>query len=112
MIPYPETLMEPNRSHFLALGAIVGRGKIAGPEKWPEWDRLVDKYGWRIVLKASDRCEPINRWSANVETICQQLAKDERDAQSLALKPDPRPRPKDGKEAAVLFGSIRNKYGV
>jgi hypothetical protein len=110
MIPYPETMMEPNRSNFLALGAIVGMGKIRGPEKWPEWDRLVDRFGWRIVLRAADRCEPINRWSANVETICQQLAKDE--AEASAPRPAPPPVPRDRHAAASLFEQMRRKHGV
>lgn len=107
MIPYPETMMEPNRSNFLALGAIVGRGKLAGPEKWPEWARLQDKFGWKILLKAADRCEPINRWCANVEAICQQLAKDEQDAS--APKPIPRPRPSNHAERAATFAALRQK---
>ncbi len=114
-IPYPEVLMEPNRSNFLALGAIVGRGKISGPEKWPEWDRLVSKYGWRVLLKAADRVEPEKRWSANIESVCIQIAKDDAEAKAFAEKPEPQTTPLTQSQRAsrsALFQLTRKKFGV
>ncbi len=115
MIPYPEVLMEPNRSHFLALGAIVGMGKIKGPEKWPEWARLVEKYNWRIVLKAADRVEPEKRWSANIESVCIQIAKDDAEAKAFAEKPEPITTPltqSQRSQRSLTFQTIMAKHGL
>lgn len=115
MIPYPETMMEPNRTQFLALGAIVGRGKIAGPEKWPEWDRLVDKYGWKTLLKSADRCDPINRWSANIEAICAQLKSSDIEAEKESdsrARISATPKPQNRAECSARFAEILKSKGL
>lgn len=104
--------MEPHRTPYMKLCAIVGRGKVASPEKWGEWDRLVEKYGWKLVLKSADRVEPEKRWSANIETLCMQLKTNEIEAEKEA---DSRERmanavkPKNPAESAKLFSEIRRR---
>jgi hypothetical protein len=118
MIPYPETMMEPNRSNFLALGAIVGRGKIAGPEKWPEWDRLVEKYGWKLLLRCADMCEPEKRWAQGIEALCiAQKFHQEQEAKEMEARERQSSRPvassaPDRAKAAEMFSSILQKKGL
>lgn len=107
--------MEPHRTPYMKLCAIVGRGKVASPEKWGEWDRLVGKFTWPILLRAADRCEPSNRWAQPIESICMQLKTNEIEAEKEA---DSRERmanavkPKNPAESAKLFSDIRKRIGV
>jgi hypothetical protein len=109
MIPYPETMMEPNRTPFMALIAIVGRGKMAGADKWLEWARIVDKYGWPAVIAAADKTEPANRWAATVETACEnaRLASAQRKKEALQRIKPPAKATLPSKEAAAEFAKIR-----
>jgi hypothetical protein len=106
MIGFTETAYIPE---YTQLAAIVGRGKLKA-DMWPEWSRLQDKFGWKILLKAADRCEPDKRWSGNVEAICMQLKKDEDEAAQLRSAPPP--RPSNPAARAAQFQDIRTKYGV
>lgn len=107
--------MEPNRTPYMKLCAIVGRGKVASPEKWGEWDRLVEKFTWPILLRAADRCEPANRWAQPIEAICLQLKRNEeesvkeaesRERMATAVKPTNRA------ESSRLFSEIRKRAGL
>ncbi len=114
-IPYPEVLMEPNRTPYLKLCAIVGRGKVSSPEKWGEWDRLVEKFGWPILLRGADRCEPMNRWSTNIESICIQLKANEAESIKEAEARErmaTAPKPQNPAQSAKLFSEIRKRIGV
>lgn len=109
MIPWCEVNYH---DEYRALCAIVGRGKVSSPEKWPEWQRLQEKYGWKILNRAAERVEPEKRWSANIETLCMQLKTNEIEAEKEA---DSRERmanavkPKNPAESAKLFSEIRRR---
>ncbi len=93
---------------FTRLCAVLG-WRIKDTAQWAPWHRLVSLYQWKKVLRAVEQCAPGQRWPADAERYCIQYAKDEADAQQQASKPDPRPRPKDGKEASRVFAEIRNR---
>lgn len=67
MISWPDTKFLPE---FTELAAIVGRAKIASPEKWPEFARLVELFGFPLVIRAASKCPPENRWANAVEHEC------------------------------------------
>lgn len=107
--------MEPNRTPYMKLCAIVGRGKVASPEKWGEWDRLVEKFGWAILLRGADRCEPANRWAQTIEAVCVQLKRNEED---FVKEAESRERmatavtPTNRAESSRLFSEIRKRAGL
>jgi hypothetical protein len=70
VIPYCDT---GYYTEFKKLGAIVGMHKVKNPDKWLEWDRLVDEFGWDTVLAAARRCHPDDRWANGVEKMCMEL---------------------------------------
>lgn len=114
-IPYEELLMAPNREPAERLGAIVGRRFVFSREQWPAWERLVSKYGWPMVVKCADKCDPTKRFTNNVEALCiaQKYQEDqaEREAESrerLAALP----KPTDHAARAALFREIMARHGV
>lgn len=112
MIPWCEVMYH---EEYRTLCAIVGRGKVSSPEKWPEWQRLQDKYGWKVLNRAAERVEPEKRWSANIETLCMQLKTNEIEAEKEAITREriaSTPKPVNSKESAALFASIRKRVGV
>lgn len=112
MIPWCEAHFH---EEYRTLCAIVGRGKVASLEKWPEWQRLQDRYGWKILNRAADRCEPEKRWAQPIEAICAQLKKEEADAIKEAETREriaATPKPKNPAESAQLFADIRKRIGV
>lgn len=106
MIGFTETAYIPE---YTQLAAIVGRGKVKA-DLWPEWSRLQERFGWKILLKAADRCEPDKRWAGNVEAICIQMKKDEEEA--ALPRPAPPPKPTNHAERAALFATIMSKHGL
>lgn len=91
MLAYPDTPYSPE---FKKLGAIVGFRKLQAPDKWLEWNRLVDEFTWDTVLAAARRCAPDDRWANGVEKMCMEIRRQEaatkkqaaQDAANAALK--------------------------
>lgn len=111
MIPFPEIHYHPE---YRQLAAIVGKAKLS-QEHWDEWARIQERYGWRRLIKAADRCEPLNRWPANIESVCAALAAEqiaEEKAAKLRAEIESRPKPTDNAARAAQFQDIRTKYGV
>lgn len=112
MIPWSEV---GYHDEYRALCAIVGRGKVASPDKWGGWQRLQDKYGWKMLLRAAERVEPINRWETQIEQVCIALAKEAVDAEVEARNREriaALPKPTDHAARAALFASIMARHGL
>ena len=112
MIPFEELAFAPNREPAERLGAIVGRRFVFSREQWPAWDRLVDKYGWPLLIKAADRCDPTARYCNNVESMAAQIQKAEAELFApVAAKPTitPDDRARRMADAARLFDAVRNR---
>jgi hypothetical protein len=43
-------------------------GKMTA-DKWPAWARLINKYGWRCIIKATEEALPNKRWPSDVEQL-------------------------------------------
>ncbi len=111
LIPFCETAFHPE---YKRLGAIVGNGKLKA-EHWDSWARLVDKYSWPVLLRAADRVDPLSRWPAAIESICQSLKleseQEEKEAESRA-RIDARPKPTDRQGSAKLFAETMARHGL
>lgn len=94
---------------YKRLAAIVGKAKL-GQEHWPEWARLQERYGWGILCRAADRCEPLSRWPASIEAICIVLHKDDQDAMQSPSAPIPPLSKEERQSRAALFAQLREKY--
>jgi hypothetical protein len=112
MIPFCET---PFHSEYKRLAAIVGAGKLKA-DHWDSWARIVDKFGWSLVIRCSDMCDPEKRWPAAIEALCiaqkfhqEQEAKEMEAREIAATRP---PRPSNPAARAAQFQDIRTKYGV
>jgi hypothetical protein len=110
VIPYSEVHYHPE---YKRLAAIVGKAKL-GQEHWDEWARIQERYGWKMLCRAADSCDPLARWPANIEAVCVGLKKDADDtAKLMAYAPRPKaPTPQECADRAALFASIRAKHGV
>lgn len=64
---------------FAKLKQIIGR-HIRDTDSWAPWQRLRNRFGWGVLLKAADRCDPDGRWPNKVEGMCLALEKEEKDA--------------------------------
>lgn len=53
---------------LIRLGAILG-WPIRNSQQWAPWQRLRDKFGWPILLKALERCEE-QRFPQTIERLC------------------------------------------
>lgn len=114
-VPYEELAMSPNREQATRLGAIVGRRFVFSRDQWPSWQRLVDRFTWRTVIRAAESCDPTKRFPNNVESACLQLAKDEEDSAreyEERRRREAVPRPGNNAERAKLFSEIRGRVGV
>ncbi len=110
-VPFEELSYEPNRTPAERLGAIVGRRFVFSREQWPAWCRLVDKYGWPLLIKAADRCDPTQRFTNHVEAMCAQLKKSESE-QFQPVEPKPVTSAEERKAKAAQFLAIRLKHGL
>ncbi len=106
-IPWPDTKFIPE---FTRLKAIVGGGKLSA-DHWPEWSRIQSKYGWPLLLKAADRCEPLERWPSAVEHLCAQLKKSESE-QFQPVEPKPVTSAAERKAKAAQFAAILKTHGL
>ena len=77
LVPLEEVMMEPNRTHAERLFMLVKKQWVLTRDAWPMWARLVQKYGWPIVIKAADQCHPEKRYVNNVEAFCIELSKEQ-----------------------------------
>lgn len=111
MIPFEELAFSPNREPAERLGAIVGRRFVFSREQWPAWDRLVDKYGWPLLIKAADRCDPTARYCNNVEAVAAQLKKS--DAERFApVAPRPATSAASRQAKAAEFAAVLKRHGL
>lgn len=102
MIPFPEVNFHPE---YKQLAAIVGKAKL-GVDHWDQWARLQDMFGWKLLLLAAEKCDPLKRWPPECEAICMQLKKEADEIRGQPVKVDkPRADP-------VLFAEIRKKHGL
>lgn len=109
-IPFAEVAYHDD---YKRLKAIIGGGKLS-QESWPEWARLQERYGWKLLIRAADRCEPLERWPANVEHVCRRLHEDEQRAQAEWLAKQYSPKREkmtreECEERAKIFSEIRRK---
>ncbi len=51
---------------FRQLAAVVGR-KLC-ERTWPEWRRLLERFGWALVISAAEGLPPDKRWPPEAET--------------------------------------------
>lgn len=58
-------------------------------DSWDEWARLQSIFGWQLLIKAAEQCDPLKRWPPNVESICLQLKREENYADKPSEKPTP-----------------------
>lgn len=76
LVPFEEVLLSPNREHAERLFMLVKKQWVLTRDAWPMWARLVQRYGWPIVIKAADQCHPEKRYVNNVEAFCIELSKE------------------------------------
>ena len=92
---------------FSLFQAILG-WRIKSTDQWAPFARLRDIYGWKKLTKACEQCEPGSRWASDMEKLCRTYAKDDAEAEAMATKEPPKPRP-DPKQAAIHFAQIRQR---
>lgn len=109
LISYHETRYHPE---YVELGAIVGRAKVGHPDRWPEWARLIEKYGWRRVIRAADMCDPHHRWSADVEKWCREIDKQEASAAKQAAQDAANAEMKEKAKAKGRLVNVDGKWIV
>lgn len=72
MIPFTETAYI---TEYKKLCVIIGKSKM-NADSWDEWARIQSIFGWPLLIKAAEQCEPLKRWPPNVESICLQLKRE------------------------------------
>jgi hypothetical protein len=68
--------LEPS---FGRLCGVIG-WRIKTVEQWIPWQRLRDKFGYSMLLRALERCEPGRRWPQDAERVCIQLDREAKEA--------------------------------
>jgi len=94
-IPFCEKTFYPL---YADLSKCVGVAKL-GPDKWPEWARIIAIHGWDRVIRAAEDLEPKKRWPPEVESLCRQFQwereQEEREAKARELRDTPVQRSPD-----------------
>ena len=78
-IPGNSLHMEKLTQDFARFQSIIG-WRIRQTDQWSPFERLKNKYGWPMLLRAAERCEPGKRWASDIERVCIQLDRDAKDA--------------------------------
>lgn len=114
-IPFAEVSYHPE---YKRLAAIVGHQKLKG-EDWDVWARIQGKHGWKRLLKAADRIEPLSRWPSSVEAMCDQLMREEVEAemewkakQGRKAEMPLEQRRQEGQARAEEFAAVRKRIGA
>jgi len=111
LVPFEEVLMSPNREQAERLFCLVKRQWVLTRDAWPMWARLVQKFGWAVVIKAADRCHPEKRYVNSVEAMCMEVANE---APALQSGQDRlgTPTAEERKARGAAFAEARRKAGV